>query len=121
MLPSPGPYAIATPRRYQGDLSNIKPPEPTPPPAVLAITKFIYTENVAGQRWKIWPMGPAPEERAIKMYVTSVWHVGAVTMCHGWVIRQPVAGNVLWITEPDQTFACNGHLEPFTPPSPAPP
>ncbi len=121
LLPSPGPYAIATPRRYQGDLSNIKPPEPTPPPAVLAITKFIYTENVAGQRWKIWPMGPAPEERAIKMYVTSVWHVGAVTMCHGWVIRQPVAGNVLWITEPDQTFACNGHLEPFTPPSPAPP
>jgi len=120
LLPSPGPYAIATPRVYHGELSNIRPAEPTPPPAILAMTKFIYTENVAAEHWKIWPFGTAPEERAVKMYVTSVRHVGALTICSGWVIRQPIAGNVLWIVEPDQTFPCNGHLEPFTPPSPSP-
>lgn len=123
LLPTPGPYAIATPRVYRGDLSNIKPPEPTPPPAILAKTKFIYTENVANEHWKILgvTLPSSPEERAVKMYVTSVKHVGALTICTGWVIRQPVAGNVLWIVEPDETFPCAGHLEPFTPPSPSPP
>lgn len=121
LLPTPGPYAIATPRMYKGDLANVRPAEPTPPPAILAMVKFIYTENVGGEHWKIWPMGPAPEERAVKMYVTSVKHVGAVTMCTGWLIRQPIAGNVPWIVEPDETLACTGHLEPFTPPTPAPP
>jgi hypothetical protein len=121
LLPTPGPYAIATPRVYRGDLANVRPPEPTPPPAILAMVKFIYTENVGSEHWKIWPMGSAPEERAVKMYVTSVKHVGAVTMCTGWLIRQPIAGNVLWIVEPDETLACTGHLEPFTPPTPAPP
>ena len=121
LLPTPGPYAIATPRMYHGDVSNVRPAEPTPPPAILAMVKFIYTENVGTERWKGTPFGSAPEERAVKMYVTSVKHVGAVTMCTGWVIRQPIAGNVLWIVEPDETLACSGRLEPFTPPTPSPP
>mgnify|MGYP007135465608 CR=1 FL=1 len=106
---------------YKGDVGRVRPTEPTPPPKILALVKFTYTENVGGQKWKIWPMGPAPEERYVKMYVTSVRHAGPVTLCTGWVIRTPIAGNTLWIVEPDETFACNGHLEPFTPPSPSPP
>jgi hypothetical protein len=121
ILPTPGPYAIATPRMYKGDISKIKPAEPTPPPAIAAITKFIYTENVAGQHWKGWPLGAAPEERGIKMYVTSVRHVAGIQMCTGWVIRQPIAGKDPWIVEPDQTFPCSGNLVPYTPPTPAPP
>lgn len=121
ILPTPGPYAIATPRMYKGDISAIKPAEPTPPPAILAQTKYIYTENVGGQHWNIPLLGSAPEERTIKMYVTSVRHVAGVTMCTGWVIRQPIAGKDPWIIEPDQTFPCGGNLVPFTPPTPAPP
>jgi hypothetical protein len=120
ILPTPGPYAIATPRMYKADVSRLRPVEPTPPPAILALTKFIYTENVGGN-WKIWPLGSAPEERAIKMYVTSVRQVAGVKWCTGWVVRQPIAGKDPWIVEPDQTFPCNRNLVPFTPPSPAPP
>jgi hypothetical protein len=117
ILPTPGPYVIATPRMYKADVSSLRPVEPTPPPAVLALTKYIYTENVGGN-WKIWPLGSAPEERTIKMYVTSVRHVAGVTMCTGWVVRQPIAGKDPWIVEPDQTFPCGGHLVPYTPPAP---
>ncbi len=102
---------------YKADVSSLRPVEPTPPPAVLALTKYIYTENVGGN-WKIWPLGSAPEERTIKMYVTSVRHVAGVTMCTGWVVRQPIAGKDPWIVEPDQTFPCGGHLVPYTPPAP---
>jgi hypothetical protein len=121
LLPSPGPYAVATPRRYQGDVGRVKPTEPTPPPAILALVKFTYTENVGGQKWKLWPGGSAPEERYVKMYVTSVRRAGPVTLCTGWVVRTPVAGNTMWIVEPDETFPCSGHLEPFIAPSPPPP
>jgi hypothetical protein len=121
ILPTPGPYAIATPRMYKGDISNLKPAEPTPPPAIVAITKFIYTENLTGQRWKIWPLGATPEERGIKMYVTSIRHVAGIQMCTGWVIRQPIAGKDPWIVEPDQTFPCSGNLVPYARPTPAPP
>ena len=121
ILPTPGPYAIATPRMYKADVSALRPAEPTPPPAVLAVTKYIYTENVSGERWKVSLLGTSPEERTIKMYVTSVRHVAGVQMCTGWVIRQPIAGKDPWIVEPDQTFPCGGNLVPYTPPSPAPP
>jgi len=121
ILPTPGPYAIATPRMYKGDISAIRPAEPTPPPAILAMTKYIYTENIGGEHWKIPLLGSAPEERMLKMYVTSVRHVAGVAMCTGWVIRQPIAGKDPWIVEPDQTFPCGGNLVPFTPPTPAPP
>lgn len=120
LLPNAGPYAVATPRAYRGQIGNIRPAEPTPPPAILAMTKYIYTENLGDEHWKIWPMGATPEERYIKMYVTSVKHVGLVNICSGWVVRQPIAGNQLWIVEPGETLVCSGHLEPFTPPTPSP-
>ncbi|HEV2261411.1 MAG TPA: hypothetical protein VGR69_03865 [Candidatus Rubrimentiphilum sp.] len=120
LLPTPGPYAIATPRAYRGQIGALRPAEPTPPPAILAATKYIYTENVGTQRWKIQLRAPTPEERYVKMYVTSIKHVGLVNICSGWVVRQPIAGNQLWIVEPNETMVCSGHLEPFTPPTPSP-
>ncbi len=54
--------------------------EPTPPPDVVATTKFIYET-------------PNGDER-IKMWVTNVRHVGMITMCEGWMLRYPAAGGV---------------------------
>lgn len=49
--------------------------EPSPPPDVLAATKYIFEENGAG--------GDAME----KMWVTNVRHEGPLTVCEGWQIR----------------------------------
>ncbi len=121
---SPSPSASRAPGKRYSFLNGLVPtpePEPTPPPQVIAATKFIYEENVAKQRWKQSILGTAPEEHYVKMYVTSVRHLGFVTMCKGWVVRAPIAGNQHWIVEADEEFICSGHLEPFTQPSPEPP
>ena len=122
LIPTAGPsFTPATPSaRY--NIGNIVPtpvPEPTPPPEVLAATKYLYVENVAGQRWKQSWLGTAPEEHYVKMYVTSVKRVGFINWCTGWVLRSPLAGSKKWIIEPNESFICGGHLEPFTPPSPS--
>lgn len=111
----------APPKSYNllGSIKSTPEPEPTPPPDVIAATKFLYVENVAGQRWKQSWLGTAPEERYVKMYVTSVKHIGFVQWCTGWVLRAPIGGSK-WIIEPNESFICNGHLEPFTPPAPVP-
>lgn len=54
--------------------------EPTPPPQVLAITKFIFDELGVGG------------EAKIKMWVTAVRHVGPLTYCDGWLVRYPHSG-----------------------------
>lgn len=53
--------------------------EPTPPPEVIAMTKFMYEQQSSGS-----------DER-IKMWVTNVRHVGMITMCDGWLLRYPPA------------------------------
>lgn len=107
----------APPRRYSG-IGNLMPtpePEPTPPPSVIAATKFLFVENEGGQRWKQSWLGTAPEERYVKMYVTSVKRIGFIQWCTGWVLRAPIAGSKKWIVEPNESFICSGHLQPFDP------
>ncbi len=59
--------------RLQGGL------EPTPPPEIVAITKYIFQENGSGH------------EARIKMWVTNIRKVGLITMCDGWLLRYPHA------------------------------
>lgn len=51
--------------------------EPTPPPAVLALTKYVFEEGGSGG------------DAAVKMWVTRVRHDGALTYCDGWMLRYP--------------------------------
>lgn len=136
LIPTAGPSPVIAPPKHTHFVVNLRvtpPPEPTPPPQVLASTKYIYTEDIASQHWKHWPLGSSPEEVAVKMYVTSMHRIGPIQWCNGWVIRLPVPpdrSNFLptsdrdltpvWIIEPNQSFICGGHLEPFTQPSPEP-
>lgn len=55
--------------------------EPTPPPEVLAQTRFIFEENGVGG------------DARIKMWVTAIRHVGPITYCDGWLLRFPRADN----------------------------
>ncbi len=116
------PTGPVTPRskRYEGNLGAMVPALPTPPPSVLARTKYIFQESPGAQHWKIWPFGAAPEERYIKMYVTSIRRVGPAVFCTGWLVRVPAAGNAFAIVEPNVTALCTGHLEPFVQPAPTP-
>jgi len=118
--PSFTPAPQPTARYFIGNIKPTPEPEPTPPADVIAATKFLYVENVASQRWKQSWLGTAPEERYVKMYVTKVRRVGFINWCTGWVLRSPMAGDEKWIIEPNESFICAGHLEPFTPPSPLP-
>lgn len=123
LIPTAAPSFTPAPRKSYSFLGNLKPtpvPEPTPPPEVVAATKFLYVENVGGQRWKQSYLGVAPEERYVKMYVTSVKRIGFINWCTGWVLRAPVAGGEKWIVEPNESLICSGRLSPFTPPSPEP-
>ncbi len=123
LIPTAAPSFSPAPVIGHSLLGSIKPtpePEPTPPPSVLAATKFLFVENVASQRWKESILGTAPEERYVKMYVTSVKRIGFINWCTGWVLRAPLAGSKEWIIEENESLICSGHLEPFTPPSPEP-
>jgi hypothetical protein len=123
LIPTAGPPVSPEPPKTYTYLGNFHPtpePEPTPPPDVIAVTKFLFVENVAGQRWKQSYLGTAPEERYVKVYVRSVKRIGFIQWCTGWVLRAPMAGSQKWIIEPDESFVCQGHLQPFTPPSPLP-
>ena len=123
LIPTPGPSFTPEPVKRYGIGGSIRPtpqPEPTPPPEVIAATKFLYVENPPSQRWKESILGVAPEERYIKMYVTSVKKIGFINWCKGWVLRSPIAGSNKWIIEPNESLICGGHLEPFSAPSPLP-
>lgn len=51
--------------------------DPTPPPDVLARTKYIFEENGDGG------------DAQIKMWVTSTHRSGPLLMCDGWLVRYP--------------------------------
>ncbi len=79
------PHNPVTPttKQYVGNYSLRGHLEPTPPPDVLAKTKFIYDVHGTGN-----------EER-VKMWVESARKEGPTTICTGWLVRYPtpVAGN----------------------------
>ncbi|MBV8489119.1 MAG: hypothetical protein JO199_01225 [Candidatus Eremiobacteraeota bacterium] len=97
MLPS-GPVTPSTkqyaPRSYslRGHL------EPTPPPEVLAATKYFYDAKGSGN------------EREVKMWVTNVRRAGPLTICTGWLVRypMPVAGNYAPVPSNDNIAPANG-------------
>ncbi|HUN29838.1 MAG TPA: hypothetical protein VMV65_08510 [Alphaproteobacteria bacterium] len=53
--------------------------EPTPPPEVIAMTKFTFEERGAGS------------DALDKMWVTSTRRVGPALICEGWMVRYPPA------------------------------
>lgn len=53
--------------------------EPTPPPEVLAKTKYIYEVHGTGG------------EREVKMWVIAARKAGPTTICTGWLVRYPQA------------------------------
>ncbi|HZZ65230.1 MAG TPA: hypothetical protein VFE17_07025 [Candidatus Baltobacteraceae bacterium] len=135
LIPTSAPSSTPAPGKHYSfvNLKFTPPPEPTPPPSVLAATKFVYTENVGSQHWKHWPLGAAPEEVAVRMYVTSVRHIGPIAWCTGWVARLPEPGSregylvnsdrdltPKWIIEENESLLCAGKLTPFTQPASEP-
>jgi hypothetical protein len=58
-------------------------------------------------------MAAAPEERYVKMYVTSVKRVMGVRFCRGWVVRVPIAGHAGTIVDEDVTFVCSRKMRPY--------
>lgn len=110
---------------------------PTPPPEVVAQTKFRLTETGSGS------------ENRIEMWVASVRHEGPLTLCTGWLLRFPHAARqnpggangtqisifggrtkaplapfdegLNPIVEPNATVTCNERrLTPFSPASSSP-
>jgi hypothetical protein len=101
--PSPVPHAPRTPApaavRLQAELRALIPTgpvhptmkqytpavtlrgslTPTPPPSVLAQTRYLYEVHDIGG------------EREIKMWVTSTRRLGPTTLCTGWLVRFPQA------------------------------
>ncbi|MGA8534782.1 MAG: hypothetical protein WB615_11780, partial [Candidatus Tumulicola sp.] len=51
--------------------------EPTPPPSVLAQTKYLYRSR------------PGGTEARVEMWVTSIRKAGVTTLCTGWLVRYP--------------------------------
>ncbi len=51
--------------------------DPTPPPEVVAMTKYTYEEKGAGS------------DARVKMWVTSTHREGPVLICDGWLVRYP--------------------------------
>ncbi len=52
--------------------------EPTPPPSVLAQTKYLYRSSGVGG------------EARVEMWVTSMHKAGPTTICTGWLVRYPL-------------------------------
>ena len=101
--PSPGPRATKTPsqapninaklrsllpnnpvnptsKQYTPSISLHGSLRPTPPPAVLAQTKYIYrSDEGTGE--------------LVEMWVTSVHKAGPTTICTGWLVRYPINGH----------------------------
>jgi hypothetical protein len=68
--------------------------EPTPPPDVLARTKYIYEVKGTGN------------EDHVKMWVIAARKAGPTTICTGWLVRYPraVRGGYAVAAGPDSTI-----------------
>lgn len=88
--------------------------EPTPPPEIVAKTIYIYES------------GTNTTERKVKMWVTSMHKEGPLTICTGWLLREPlpapfnIAGGRQHAPAPiiqeNATFICPAHyLRPYKP------
>lgn len=68
--------------------------EPTPPPDVLARTKYIYETKGTGN------------ENRVKMWVVAARKAGPTTICTGWLVRYPqaVRGGYAGAAGPDSTI-----------------
>lgn len=75
LLPS-GPVHPSS-KSYTPNLSLRGRLEPTPPPDVLAKTKFIYDVRGTGN------------EARVKMWVIAARKAGPTTICTGWLVRYP--------------------------------
>jgi hypothetical protein len=53
--------------------------EPTPPPQIVAITKFMFEEHGVG------------DDGLDKMWVTSTHREGPLLICDGWLLRYPLS------------------------------
>jgi hypothetical protein len=71
------PQSAVTPHAYQysNSISLAGKLEPTPPPSVLARTRYLF-------------QGPAASD-TIKMWVVAVEHRGPILICNGWIVRYP--------------------------------
>ena len=69
-------------KQYAPEISLHGSLEPTPPPAVLAQTKYLYRSG-----WS--PSHPGASEARVEMWVTSIRKAGVTTMCTGWLVRYP--------------------------------
>jgi hypothetical protein len=109
--PTPSPYRviITTKSHYEPAPLFL----PTPPPDVLARTKYVYEAHLSNARAWLPFMAAAPEERYVKMYVTSVKRVMGVQFCRGWVVRVPVAGHGGPLVDEDATFVCSRRMRPY--------
>ncbi len=74
----PNNPVVPTTKSYAGHASLAGHLEPTPPPEVLAATKYIYKSRGGGS------------EGQVVMWVTSTHKSGFTTMCTGWLVRYPL-------------------------------
>ncbi|HTX58087.1 MAG TPA: hypothetical protein VMH02_00320 [Verrucomicrobiae bacterium] len=72
--------------------------EPTPPPNVLAETKFLYETRGTG------------DEARVKMWVVAARKAGPTTICTGWLVRYPetIKGGYTYVPANDQIAPANG-------------
>jgi hypothetical protein len=127
LLPS-GPVHPQT-KQFTPQISLRGSLRPTPPPEVLAETKYIYRSSGGGS-----------SEGLVEMWVTAAHKSGPTTMCTGWLVRYPLnavayhagdfappngtqaavggasgRGTLPPIVEGIVTVACEGRLlEPYT-------
>ena len=104
LLPS-GNAVTPQSKEYRQTVSIAGKIEPTPPPDVLAQTKYIYEASGTGG------------EKRVKMWVTAVHRSGPFTICVGWLLRYPeptrVGGNTPLAIGRTFGSAPSGSLAPF--------
>ena len=109
--PTPSPLRVIITTK-----SHYEPPPlflPTPPPDVIKRTKYVYEAHLSEVHAWLPLFAAAPEERYVKMYVTSVKRVMGVQFCRGWVVRVPIQGNEGTIVDQDVTFVCSRKMRPY--------
>jgi hypothetical protein len=75
MIPHNSVNPAASHQQYSVSLNGSM--EPTPPPSVLAQTKYLFDEKGDGG------------DAEVKMWVTGTHREGPVLMCDGWLVRYP--------------------------------